>query len=54
MRDEQGHDWNRPPLRQRMVGSYLEVCANCGIERLGQQSREECPEQPSQPRHPEP
>jgi hypothetical protein len=49
MRDEQGHDWQRPKLRQRMVGDYLEVCANCGIERIGPQSREECSKQPSEP-----
>ena len=48
MRDEQGHDWMRPPLRQRMVGGYLDVCVNCGIERVGPQSKEECSEQPSE------
>jgi hypothetical protein len=48
MRDEQGHDWQRPRLRQRMVGDYLEVCANCGIERIGPLSGEVCSEQPSE------
>jgi hypothetical protein len=51
MRDALRHDWIRPPLRQRMVGDYLEVCVNCGIERLGPQSREECSGQPPGPRH---
>jgi hypothetical protein len=51
MRDEQGHDWMRPPLRQRMVGGYLDVCVNCGIERVGTQSKAECSEQPSEPNH---
>ncbi len=54
MRDEKGHDWTRPPLRQRMVGGYLDVCVNCGIERVGPQSKEECAGQPSEPRPPEP
>jgi hypothetical protein len=57
MRDEQGHDWMRPPLRQRMVGGYLDVCVNCGVERVGPQSKEECSGQssepePAQPRRP--
>ena len=54
MRDEQGHDWMRPPLRQRMVGGYLDVCVNCGIERVGPQSKEECSEQPAELGDPEP
>ncbi len=54
MRDEQGHDWERPPLRDRMVGDYLEVCVNCGIERIGPQSREKCSGQSPGPRHRKP
>lgn len=42
MLDENGHDWEKPALRQRMVGNYLEVCVQCGVERVGPQSREEC------------
>lgn len=43
MRDEHGHDWKRPPLRNRMAGDYLDVCLNCGVERVGPPSKEECP-----------
>jgi hypothetical protein len=42
VRDEYGHDWQKPPLRQRMVGDYLDVCAQCGIERVGPGTKEEC------------
>jgi hypothetical protein len=52
MRDENGHNWEKPPLRQRMVGNYLEVCVQCGVERVGPQSKEECSgDPPSVPRH---
>jgi hypothetical protein len=43
VRDENGHDWQRPALRQRMVGDYLEVCVQCGMERVGPRTKEECP-----------
>ncbi len=55
MRDEYGHDWEKPPLRQRMVGDYLEVCVKCGMERIGPRTKEACPGAdpiaPSVPRH---
>ena len=52
MRDENGHDWEKPPLRQRMVGDYLEVCVQCGVERVGPQTNKECSgDPPSGPRH---
>ena len=55
MVDEYGHDWQKPPLRQRMVGDYLDVCAQCGIERVGPRTKEVCtgtaPSAPYQPRH---
>jgi hypothetical protein len=43
MRDEYGHDWKKPPLRQRMVGNYLEVCVQCGMERVGPRTKDRCP-----------
>lgn len=55
MRDEYGHDWQKPPLRQRMVGDYLEVCERCGMERVGPRTKEPCTgggsSEPSEPRH---
>lgn len=55
MRDEYGHDWEKPPLRQRMVGNYLEVCVKCGMERVGPRTKEGCPGAcpiaPYMPRH---
>ena len=47
MLDEHGHDWNKPPFLQRLVGDYLEVCANCGIERVGPTTKGECPGRPA-------
>ena len=53
--DEYGHDWQKPPLRQRMVGDYLEVCVQCGMERVGPRTKEGCagepPSAPYEPRH---
>lgn len=53
--DEYGHDWQKPPLRQRMVGDYLEVCVQCGIERVGPRTKESCAGAPQSapyvPRH---
>jgi hypothetical protein len=53
--DENGHDWQKPPLRQRMVGNYLEVCGLCGMERVGPRTREPCSggasTEPCVPRH---
>ena len=53
--DENGHDWQKPPLRERMVGSYLEVCVHCGMERVGPRTKETCPggssSAPYVPRH---
>ena len=46
MLDENGHDWNRPPFLQRLVGDYLDVCANCGMERVGSATQAECPGRP--------
>ena len=43
VRDEYGHDWQKPPLRQRMVGDYLEVCTQCGMERVGPKTKGRCP-----------
>ena len=53
--DEYGHDWQKPALRQRMVGDYLEVCVHCGLERVGPRTKESCagapPTAPHEPRH---
>ena len=53
--DEYGHDWQKPPLRQRMVGDYLQVCVQCGMERVGPRTKESCagepPSAPHEPRH---
>lgn len=46
MLDEKGHDWRRPPFLHRLVGDYLDVCANCGIERVGPVTQAECPGRP--------
>jgi hypothetical protein len=53
--DEYGHDWQKPPLRLRMVGDYLEVCVQCGLERVGPRTKESCAGAPQsaryEPRH---